>query len=193
MIGEAEARRFWNAGAMEIGALIFAAIVTFAAGASAVFAFVQAKAATDTLADAREAQSGAALAQKNAEAARDEANKIAKAAAAQLSRSAAALERANELTEAAMPKPSVTWAVSRIRGDLWRCLNSGDLAASNVKLSGAAGIHTDADSEADVVPPGQALEFGAMQVEGFTPMLTVEWDDENAPARRSETVAIRGY
>lgn len=82
-------------------ALVWLNVVLACAGvAAAVFAYVQAKTATDAKKDADTARDAAQEAQKDAQAARDEANRIAGESRDALGRSAAALERQAALAEA---------------------------------------------------------------------------------------------
>lgn len=180
-------------------AMYIAFIGALGAIAGAIFTGVQAKAATVSRRDAVNAQAAAEVAQEKAEKAQaatlalqEDANRIASDARTALDRSAAALERANDITEAAISKPEVKWQVSPSRGDTWAVKNIGDLAANTVRLSGSAGIYTDEDSAADVVPPGQQVVFGLMTGSGMSaPVLTIEWDDETSEDRKSESIAMR--
>lgn len=195
---DAQIGAFWDADPMD-AAMYIALVGALAAIVGAVFTGVQAKAATVSRADAVEAQGAAEHAQIKAEKAQvaalamqEEANRIASDARTALDRSAAALERANELTEAAQPKPKVRWSITPSRGDLGLVKNVGELAAAKVELTGTAGIMTDEDSAAEEVPPGHTLEFAAWRGGGMdTPRLTISWDDPVSGKRESETIAIR--
>lgn len=173
---------------MEGAVLTVALFATLAAVASAVFAFVQAKAATDTLEDAREARAGAESAQKNAEAARDRANEIADAARVELARSASALERANDLTEAALPKPEVRWKFVPVAGRQWACKNVGDLTAIDVKLQGGPGLRFGTSSMADTVAPNASVLFRELMVPGSRSQVTVFWFDERSEEMQSHSM-----
>ncbi|TDP89796.1 hypothetical protein EDF62_3093 [Leucobacter luti] len=111
---------------MNGGEIVIAAVGAAGGIGGAVFAWVQARAAVDSLADAREAQEKAAVAQQRAETARDEALALSRKANAAFERQAEAQEEANRLrVEEQKPK---TWAGPNWDGEKtrsWRN-NSGE-------------------------------------------------------------------
>lgn len=150
-------------------------VLALAAVASAVFAYVQAKSATDSR---REAQG----AKVESEKARDEAVWLAKEANTAFVRQAEAQERANELAEAAMPVPEIAWTIRRLSKSRFELVNTGDLVARNVTLAGVGAepdlIQIDSDEALPRdVGPGDGVAFFATMVMGPDPKLRAEWED----------------
>lgn len=167
--------------------------VTLAAVASAVFAFVQAKSATDSRRDAQDAGVEAIEARNLAKVAQVEAQRVAIEARDALSRSATALERANELSEAALPKVEVRWRVeSTKRKGHYIAINEGTIPARDVVLSGEQGILIDGESPVIQVGPGDGCEFSSWQGNGMaSPLLSIRWIDSRSPESQEIKLAVR--
>lgn len=167
-------------------------VVALAAVASAVFAFVQARSATDSRQDALDAGNEARKAQSKAETAQADARKIAAEARDALSRSAVALERANELSEAALPKAHVHWRISPTREDGgYIAINDGTIPAFDVVLSGEQGILIDEDSRGGSVSPGEGCEFTSWRGRGMgTPRIGISWNDSTSSLRQKVVIAV---
>lgn len=147
-------------------------VLALAAGASAIFAFVQAKAATDSRKEAQAAQG-------RAEQAEREAIRIAGEARDALGRSATALEAANDIAERAIPKPVMKWSVSQIVKDRWMAQNSGDLTAYDARIEQVAGwVHTDDDEPRDVTR-GDCLYFNTMSMGGVSARIRIVCEDRS--------------
>jgi len=153
--------------------------------ALAVFAFVQAKAATDSRRDALGARDGA-------EAAQAEATRVAAEARDALLRSAAALERSNEIAEDALPTPQVHWQLRSTGKSRYIVVNDGQLTALDVALSGNEGIYVDQASRSDRIVPGDSLEFHLVRGMGMpTSKLTITWTPEGQSEPTDVTIAVR--
>jgi hypothetical protein len=160
------------------GALLVATAIAMAAS------IVQANAAITARRDAQSAQAAS-------EAARDEASELARKATDAFVRQAEAQERANELTEAAQPKPHVRWAIGHDVGDMQTVVNTGDVAAYDVSLTGNNGFHIDDDSRSDMLIPGDSVTFAVMVGGGMDrPRLTIRWADEPGGDQRETSVAV---
>jgi len=176
---------------MELASLIVLIGAMIIAGFSAVAALVQANLAVSARKAAQIANDAAAKAQLKAEEARDESQRLAKEANDSFDRLAAAQERLAELEEA-KTRPSVKWRVSRGKGDTQITQNVGDARAYDVKLTGTEGVHTDEDSSAEEVGPGDSLEFYVWRGgEMPTPRLSISWSLSPGGEQISESVAVR--
>ena len=154
--------------------MLWVSLVAALAGvAAAVFAFVQARSATESR---REAQA----AQVRAEAAEREAIAVAGQARDALARSANALEKSNEIAERAIPKEVVKWRVERIGGTRWMAQNVGRLIAYNALIEQVAGwVHVD-DEEPRDVGNGDSLFFSTMAIDGESPRVRITCEDRSA-------------
>lgn len=161
-------------------------VVALAAVASAVFAFVQARSAMQAVDDAREAQAAA-------EASEAEARKIASEARDELSRSANALEKANELAEAALPKPEVRWRIAPTKEEKsFLLINDGTIPATNVEISGGQGVLIAKGGRVGVLETGDAYEFSSWSGHGMeTPRLVISWVDSQSIDRQVVEMSVR--
>lgn len=170
---------FWDAGGMEAAGLWVSVVAACAGIAAAVFAYVQAKAATDSRADAEQARRDAQVAQQRAEEARAEALRVAAEARDALGRSAAALEAANEISERALPKPQIKWNITQIGDSRWMAQNVGDLTAFDAEIEKLAGwLHTDDDGPRDVTR-GDCLYFNTMSIGGESARIRIVCEDRS--------------
>jgi len=155
-----------------------------AAIASAVFAFVQAKAATDSRRDAQDARRDAKSAQSKAEIAQAEANRIAGEAKDALSRSAGALERANEIAERSIPKDEITWRITQVGESRWMASNAGKITAYQARIEQLSGwVHTDDEEPRDVMP-GDSLYFNTMSLGGEAARILIRAEERTDAGTR---------
>lgn len=148
-----------------------------AAVAAAIFAYVQAKSATDSRRDAQAAQTEARDAQARAEAAQAEALRIAGLARDELSRSATALEHANEIAKSAIPEKKISWSISPVGKTRWMAQNVSEVTAYAAHIEGLAGwVHAD-DEEPRDVTTGDALYFNTMNAGGTNPRIRITCED----------------
>jgi hypothetical protein len=147
-------------------ALIFLNIVlALAAVASAVFAFVQAKSATDSRRDAEEARN-------ESRRARDESAKLAGEANTAFIRQAEAQEEANRLKKAELTPP--TWSGPRpLSGNLYAMVNMSprviQIERFAVDPSDAAGLVHLESAASGIYPPGSSFDFAVLGVAGSRP------------------------
>ena len=158
-------------------------VLAAAAVASAVFAFMQAKAATDNRKESE-------VARNESRAARDEAVRLSIEANAAFTRQAEAQERANEIATAQLPVSKVVWTYKNVRGVKWILLNKGTLTARNAVMTDItepAGFIRPELKEPRDVCPGDHLEFVAVSAgNGPTPMFRVTWKDDGSDEERSD-------
>lgn len=147
---------------MEAAGLWVALAAALAGIGSAVFAFVQAKAATDTLADAQEARD-------EARAARDESARLAGEANAAFIRQAEAQEEANRI-KLEESKPD-DWSLSYVSGQLFKATNSSTRPLIEVRFevlpeeaAGLVSIRTSHDDGR--YEPGDSFSFIVARVMG---------------------------
>lgn len=127
-------------------------ILVVAAIGSALFAFMQARAAMQSRADAQ-------LARDESREARDESARLAREANEAFIRQAEAQERANDLAEAALPRREVRWENAPLENGRWRLTNIGDVLAHEARLEVVAGVIEIDDTVARDVSPGDSLMF----------------------------------
>lgn len=146
---------------MEAAGLWVAIVAACAALAGAVFAYVQAKAATDTLDDARTARD-------DAQRARDESVRLAGEANAAFVRQAEAQEEANRIAREARREPD--WTVSR-SGFSWRVANTSGQPIHVLSLGVSPMIafdllRVDSHFHPDMrYDEGEVLSFNLMEVD----------------------------
>jgi hypothetical protein len=145
---------------------------------SAVATFWQAGEARVARRDARDSLSESRTAQSASEAARDEAVRLSEEANDAFKRQALAQERANELAEAALPKPMINWQIRAINKSRYEIVNIGNVIARDALVSGAGEEPGFIDPGSTVprdVPPQDGLDFFAMKVMGPDPRMRITW------------------
>lgn len=160
---------------------------TMAAIASAVFAFVQAKAATD-------AQTEAQLASVAAREARDESARLAAEANEAFRRQAEAQEEANRLRREELTPPDWT-GPTPVRGDVHRMVNS---SRHTIVVDQFEVAPDGAESMVDIDPEdggrfeaGDSFEFAAFaSFAGSPKKLTVNYHIEGEGDRRSWVIPL---
>ncbi|MGV8912223.1 MAG: hypothetical protein ACOH14_06345 [Rhodoglobus sp.] len=169
---------------MEIAALIVTFGGVVIAGVAAVAAIVQAK-------SARASQIAAETARDESRDARDAAEALTKQANAAFIRQAEAQERANAIEEAKIPPRHVKWQVVRHRGDLWRLVNVGTIAALDVVMEPLERMHVTSDSFSARLDVNEYVIFSAiMGFGGPAPRANVTWRDEDTNASREKTIRM---
>lgn len=172
---------------METAALWVAFVAACAAIGSAVFAFVQAKAATDSRADAQSARD-------EAREARDESARLAGEANDAFKRQAEAQEEANRIEREKLTPPDWSDAVNA-RGDLYRITNTSgrELRVTKyvVKPEGADNLVRVHGPEDGVYGPGDSLQFTAIHTFGGSPeKLTIIYQRDGDGTERQEHVPL---
>jgi len=139
--------------------------------------------------EARAARKSAQKSSTESEAARDEARSLTLVANAAFLRQAAAQERANELAEAALPVPKISWTLSKISDSRYVMTNTGDLLARAVTVEGAGERPNKVmpeDSAARDLVPGDDVAFTILRSMGPRPRLRLNWIDELGEHRSVE-------
>lgn len=169
---------------MDAAMLWLTVVLALAAVAAAVFAFVQAKSATESLKEAREARD-------ESESARDEAVRLSREANAAFVRQADAQERANELAAAALPKPRWHLNIQRLEKNSYVVVNDGEVTVRAVLLEGAGEapgfIHPEEDQARDLVV-GDAIGFAALKGMGTQPVLRISYGDASGERHSMERI-----
>jgi hypothetical protein len=148
-------------------------VLACAAVASAVFAYVQARAATESRKDAQTARSESL-------AARDEATRLAAVATTAFVRQAEAQEEANRLAEEALPKKVVQFEVKHVKGDTWGLFLRGDFDLDAVTISGAGKspelIRPDDDDQPKTLTRGDHIRFWVLPISAAgRPRLAIDY------------------
>jgi hypothetical protein len=162
-------------------------VLALTAVVSAVFAFMQAKAAVGSREDAETARN-------ESRAARDEAVLLSREANAAFTRQAEAQERANEIEISKQPKKEVRWLVQQIRGTRFTATNRGSISARSAYVVGAGGdpglIRPEETEPRDVDIDG-SIGFLAFRVMGLDPMVEMRWIDSETGDSRTASHVIR--
>lgn len=164
---------------MEAAGLWVAVVGACAAVAAAVFAFVQAKAATDGRKDAEAARD-------EARSARDESARLAAEANSAFVRQAAAQEEANRLKLKELTPED--WSLARGQGTWIRVTNTTgrrvvnvQITASPAELSGL--VRIDSSHPDGVYEIGDSFRFAVIRLAGDQPeKLTISYRFESDPS-----------
>lgn len=172
---------------MDTAMLWLTIVLACAAVASAVFAYVQARAATESLRDARAARD-------ESRAARDEAAALAEKATDAFVRQAEALEESNELTKKAMPPDGARWELQHVRKMKYVLVNNGNATAEGATLTDITnppGWVRHSHSEPKDVAQGDVLEFLALAASGSpNPRVRVSWRERDGELLTHDVVVV---
>lgn len=130
-------------------------------------------------------------AREGADAASAETLRLNAEANALYERMAGASEDLAAAVKAQAPSDGPAWDIRRGHRAVQLVMNVGTRKAFDVYLEGTEGVHIDDDSRAEVLEPGQGVEFAVWRGSGMAPpQLTLFWRDERHGEQHRRAFAV---